>query len=119
MQQLTKKTIKFKWTTGCQESFEELKALLTLDKILANYNLVRATTLYVDDDPMINHEPLIALYKSHSLELPFRVAKHESKLDGFDFNLVYKPSTTTPADYVSQHPIQYIYRMQESVLSWV
>ena len=38
-----------------------------------------------------DHEPLVALYNSHSRALPVRVAKHISKLGGFDFTVVYEP----------------------------
>ena len=49
LRQLTRKNIKFIWTTECQERFEELKTLLTSDKVLANYDPARPTRLYVDD----------------------------------------------------------------------
>ena len=46
---------------------------------------------------MTDPEHLFALYNSHSRELPFRVAKHKVNLGGFDFNVVHKLGTTTPA----------------------
>ena len=51
-----------------------------------------------------DHQPLIPMNKSHSRALPVRVAKHISKLGGFDFTLGYKPGSTTPSDYGSRHP---------------
>ena len=51
-----------------------------------------------------DHEPLVALYKSHSRALPVRVAKHIAKLGGFDFVVVYEPGSTNPSDYGSRHP---------------
>ena len=33
-----------------------------------------------------------------------RVAKHKSKLRGFNFSLTYEPGTTAPVDYGSRHP---------------
>ena len=44
------------------------------------------------------------MYSSHSKSLPVRVAKHKSKLRGFDFSVVYEPGLTTPSDYGSRHP---------------
>ena len=51
LRQLTRNNIKFIWTIECQERFEELKSLLTSDKVLANYDPARPTKLYVDDGP--------------------------------------------------------------------
>ena len=53
---------------------------------------------------VVDHQPLVALYKSHSKSLPVRVAKHRSKLGGFNFSVVYEPGVTTPSDYGSRHP---------------
>jgi len=53
---------------------------------------------------VVDHEPLVPMYNGHSKSLPFRVAKHKSKLRGFDFQLRYEPGVTTPADYGSRHP---------------
>ena len=53
---------------------------------------------------VVDHEPLVQMYNGHSKSLPFRVAKHKSKLRGFDFRLRYEPGVTTPADYGSRHP---------------
>ena len=51
-----------------------------------------------------DHEPLVALYKSHSRSLPVTVAQHISKLGGFDFKVIYEPGSTKPSDYVSRRP---------------
>ena len=51
---------------------------------------------------VVDHEPLVPMYNGHSISLPFRVAKHKSKLRGFDFQLRYEPGVTTPADYGSR-----------------
>ena len=32
------------------------------------------------------------------------MARHLSKLGGFNFELVYEPGSTTPSDYGSRHP---------------
>ena len=53
---------------------------------------------------IVDHEPLVSLYKSHSRALPVRVAKHKSKLRAFNFTVHYEPGTTTPSDYGSRHP---------------
>ena len=52
----------------------------------------------------MDHEPLVSLYNSNSRDLPVRVAKHRSKLRGFNFKVVWEPGTTTPADYSSCNP---------------
>ena len=53
---------------------------------------------------MVDHKPLLGLYKPRTKELTARVARHKSKLGGFDFKLVYEPGCTTPSDYGSRHP---------------
>ena len=53
---------------------------------------------------VVDHQPLVSMYNSVSKTLPMRVAKHKSKLRGFNFSLTYEPGTTTPADYGSRHP---------------
>ena len=53
---------------------------------------------------MVDHQPLVPMYNSHSRELPARVARHKSKLTGFDFEVVYEPGMTTPSDYGSRNP---------------
>ena len=52
----------------------------------------------------MDHEPLVSLYNSNSKCLPVRVAKDRSKLRGFNFEVVWEPGTTTPADYGSHNP---------------
>ena len=170
LRRLTAKSVRFVWDQKCQDSFEELKCLLSSDTVLANYDPKLPTRLYVDHGPrgvaatvaqdyskgnsseklwrpvhyqsrsltkaelsygkvdgeslavlsgiMANrmflygtrfevvgdHKPLIPLYRSHSRELPVRVAKHKSKLGSFDFSLVYEPGPTNPSDYGSRHP---------------
>ena len=44
------------------------------------------------------------MYNTSSRSLPVRVAKHQSKLLGFDFTVTYEPGHSTPADYGSRHP---------------
>ena len=51
-----------------------------------------------------DHQPLCALYNSTHRNLPTRVARHLSKLGGFNFKVVYEPGSTTPSDYASRHP---------------
>ena len=53
---------------------------------------------------VVDHEPLVALYNSHSKELPLRVAKHKNKLRAFDFTVVYEPGLTNPSDWGSRNP---------------
>ena len=51
-----------------------------------------------------DHLPIVPMYNSHSKSLPVRVAKHKSKLRGFDFDMIYEAGTTTPSEYGSRHP---------------
>ena len=51
-----------------------------------------------------DHKPLCDLYNSSRRTLPTRVARHLSKLGGFNFRLKYEPGSTTPSDYASRHP---------------
>ena len=51
LRQLTAKNVRFKWTKECQDSFQELKSLLTSDKVMASYDPLRKTRLYVDEGP--------------------------------------------------------------------
>ena len=41
-------------------------------------------------ETVVDHKPLVILYNTHSREMPMRVARHKSKLHGFDFNVVYE-----------------------------
>ena len=52
---------------------------------------------------VVDHEPLVSMYNGKK-ELPARVAKHVSKLRGFNFKVVYQPGSKNPADYGSRHP---------------
>ena len=51
LQKLTANNVRFKWTNLCEDSFQELKELLSSDTVMANYDPSRATRLYVDDGP--------------------------------------------------------------------
>ena len=53
---------------------------------------------------VVDHLPLVPMYKYHSKALPVRVAKHKSKLKALDFDVVYEAGITTPSDYGSRHP---------------
>ena len=55
---------------------------------------------------IVDHELLVTLYKGKGKNLPVRVAKHMSKLRGFNFTVTYEPGKTTPCDYDSLHPPQ-------------
>ena len=98
------------WRSVCYQSRSLTKAemnygkvdgesLAVLSGIMANRNYLYGTKFTVVGD----HLPLIPLYKSHSRELPVRVARHRSKLGGFDFQLQYEPGSTNPSDYGSRH----------------
>ena len=75
------------------------ESLAVLSGILANRRYLYGIRFTVVGD----HQPLIPLYRSHSRELPMRVARHRSKLGGFDFSLIYEPGSTNPSDYASRH----------------
>ena len=51
LRKLTSKFTRFTWSKECQDSFEELKALLMSDRVMANYDPERKTRLYCDDGP--------------------------------------------------------------------
>ena len=76
------------------------ESLGVLSGIMANRMYLYGTKFEV----VVDHKPLVSMYSSHSKSLPVRVAKHKSKLRGFDFSVVYEPGLTTPSDYGSRHP---------------
>lgn len=49
MQQLTAKNVKLSRNPEYEDSFQELKKLLILERILENYGATKATKIYVDD----------------------------------------------------------------------
>ena len=51
LRKLTTKNARFKWSSECQESFQDLKDLLSCKTVLANYEVDRKTRLYVDHGP--------------------------------------------------------------------
>ena len=74
------------------------ESLGVLTGILSNKIYLYRTKFMV----VVDHLPLVPMYKSHSKALPARVAKHKSKLKAFNFNVV--AGITTPSDYGSRHP---------------
>ena len=76
------------------------ESLGVLTGILSNKMYLYGTKFTV----VVDHLPLVPMYKSHSKALPARVAKHKSKLRAFDFDVVYEAGITTPSDYGSRHP---------------
>ena len=71
------------------------------------YSGIKSNKTYLYGTPfevVVDHKPLLGLYKPRTKELTARVARHKSKLGGFDFKLVYEPGCTTPSDYGSRHP---------------
>ena len=55
---------------------------------------------------VVDLEPLVPLYNFHSRELQARVARHRSKLTGFNFKVIYKLGTTYHSDYGYRHQVQ-------------
>ena len=76
------------------------ESLGVLSGILSNKMYLYGTRFTVVTD----HLPIVPMYNSHSKSLPVRVAKHKSKLRGFDFDMIYEAGITTPSDYGSRHP---------------
>ena len=73
--------------------------MAVMSMIMSNRRYLYGTTFEV----VIDHKPLCSLYNQHRRELPTRVARHISKLEGFDLELVYEPGFTTP-NYAPRHP---------------
>ena len=76
------------------------ESLGVVNGILSNRMYLYGTQFEV----MVDHKPLVSLYNSNSRDLPVRVAKHRSKLRGFNFKVVWEPGTTTPANYSCHNP---------------
>ena len=75
------------------------ESLGVMSMILAN-----KTYLYgVAFQAITDHKILCPLNNSTNRALPTMVARHLSKLGGFDFELVYEPGSMTPSDYGSCH----------------
>jgi transposase InsO family protein len=77
----------------------EGESLAILSGIMSNKMYLYGTKFTVATD----HQALVPLYKSHSKELPVRVARHKSKLRAFNFVVKYEAGVSTPADYGSRH----------------
>ena len=75
------------------------ESLAILSGILNNRMYLYGTKFTVVTD----HQPLVSMYKSHSRDLPARVAKHKSKLRGFNFDVIYEAGHKNPSDYSSRH----------------
>ena len=70
-------------------------------------SMIMANKMYLygtEFEAVTDHQPLCSLYNCTNRNLPARVARHLSKLGGFNFKLVYEPGSTTPSDYASRHP---------------
>ena len=52
-----------------------------------------------------DHRPLGSFFNSPSKPAPFRVERIRLKLQGFRFDVRYKPRKWNPSDYLSLHPI--------------
>ena len=48
---LTRSDVRFKWNEECEKSFTEIKRLLCSEKVMAHYDPVKETRLYVDEGP--------------------------------------------------------------------
>ena len=64
---------------------------------------------------VVYHKHLVAFQNLCYRELPFKVAKHKSKLRRFYFNVVYQPESTT-TDNRSCHPhLLHLYTAREGI----
>ena len=73
------KNVRFKWTNLCEDSFQELKELLSSDTVMANYDPSRATRLYVDDGPTGVAATVAQEYEVEGLDHPaWRPVTHNS-----------------------------------------
>ena len=52
-----------------------------------------------------DHQPLVCLYNNPRRPGPFRVERMRLKLQGFNFNVVYRPGKHNPSDYTSRQPL--------------
>ena len=52
-----------------------------------------------------DHQPLVCLYNNPRRPGPFRVERMRLKLQGFSFNVVYRPGKFNPSDYTSRQPL--------------
>ena len=60
---------------------------------------VLGTTFLVAGD----HKPLLPMYNEGKVG-PMRVERHKLKLQGYQFEYIWEPGYTNPADYHSRHP---------------
>ena len=98
------------WRSVCYKSRAKIDYELNYGKVdgesLAILSGVLPNKMYLygpSFEVVTDHLPLVSLYNSHSKSLPARVAKHKSKLRGFDFKVVYEPGCTTPSDFPSRN----------------
>ena len=59
-----------------------------------------------------DHKPLKVIYGSKSAKVSACIERWLLRLQLYTFNVVYKPGTTNPADYLSRHPIQLSHKQQ-------
>ena len=88
--------------TKCEQNYGKVdgESLGLLTGIKSNRMFLYGTSFTV----VVDHEPLVSLYNSHSREVTVRVAKHKSKLLAFDFKVIYQPGATNPCDFASRSP---------------
>ena len=55
---------------------------------------------------VIDHQPLVTLYNNPKLTGLVRIEQHRLKLQGYNFQVMYRKGTINPTDYNSRHPIQ-------------
>ena len=68
---------------------------------------IKSNKMYLHGAPftvVVDHEPLVNMYNSHSKEVTVRVARHKSKLLAYDFTVTYQPGVVNPCDYGSRNP---------------
>ena len=53
---------------------------------------------------IMDHLPLVLLFKNPTIPAPVQVERHRSKLRSFQFKVKYEPGRLLPCDYSSRHP---------------
>ena len=63
--------------------------------------------LYIYGRPftiVTDHKPLVSILGNPNSKPPLRIERSALKLQQYEYNIVYQPGETNPADYMSRHP---------------
>ena len=56
----------------------------------------------IEFEVVVDHQPLVSLYRKNGPNIPTRVARHKDKLTAFNFTVLYEPGSKNPCDYMSR-----------------